>query len=306
MKPEFPHYIDNTMRKVLVKCQKAAHYRFELGLQSKAAKKVDLVAGGAFAAGIERVRRAYFVEKLSAADAAKLGVEALFTAYGDFQPPKDTNKTAERMAGALLFYLERFPLEQEKLAPFVFPDGSTGIELDFHYPIGIEHPESGRELEYCGRFDMLAVDLEAGGLWVVDEKTTSSMGEKWANQWPLDSQMSGYVWGAERRLQEHGVEQEIKGAIINGVAIKKYDYDGGRFKTYREPWEVQRWLTQMKRDVLDWKVAHQAGNHMMNLDHSCAYYLNPCEFAPLCKSRNPERLFEGEYVVEFWNPRERT
>lgn len=302
MKPIFPHYIDNSMRKDLVKCQKSAHYRYELGLQSKQAKRVDLVAGKAFAAGIEAARKAYFGEGHYAP--AQVGVNALFVSYGSFVPPKESNKTAERMAGALLAYLEKYPLESEKLVPFRLPNGKLALEFYFEHPIGIPHPDDGKELHYCGNFDMLAID-ENADLWVVDEKTTSSMGDKWANQWPLDSQLTGYVWGAQRLLDQLGLPHKVKGAIVNGIAIKKYDYDCGRFSVYREPWEVERWYEQMTKDVRKWIAAYRFDDHDLNLDHSCAYYLNPCEFAPLCLSKNPERLYEGMYVVEFWNPKDR-
>lgn len=302
----FPEAIDNTMRKSLVKCEQSAHYRFELGLQSKLAKRVDLIAGGAFAAGIEAVRREFYVEHKPAGEAAQIGVQAVFEAYGDFQCPRDSNKSVQRVAGALLHYLERYPLQLETKIPFLFPDGKAAIEMHFSFPIPIHHPETGKQLEYCGNFDLLALDMDDGGLWVVDEKTTSSMGDKWANQWPLDAQMTGYCWGAQKILDAYGCTQKLKGAIINGIAIKKYDYDCGRFPTYREEWEIQRWYDQMLTDVQDWKNAFTNVSHKLNLDHSCAYYLNPCEFAPLCKSRSPAKLFEGSYVVEFWNPKDRS
>lgn len=302
----FPDRIDNSIRKVLVKCQKAAHYRYELGLQSKDAKRVDLVAGKAFAAGIAAVRTAYHKSK-KAADAQMFGVKTLYESYADFQCPKDSNKTADKTAGALVGYLAKYQLYNEKIVPLEL-DGKLCVEMYFEFPMGVIHPVTGEELFYCGNFDMLGVDTTNGDIWVVDEKTTSSMGEKWANQWPLDGQMTGYCWGARRLLALHGIDPaRLKGAIINGIAIKKYDYEYGRFPTYREDWEIERWFAQVKKDVVDWKEAFLRHNHNYNLDHSCAYYNNPCEFVPLCKSKNPERIMEGgQYVVEFWDPRNRT
>lgn len=303
--PIFPEAIDNTMRKYLVKCQKSAFYRFELGLQSKQAKRVDLVAGKAFAKGIEVVRRMYFGEHHVANVATKAGVEALYADYGGFACPKDSNKSADRMAGALMYYLEKYPLDDENLVPLVLPDGTLALEISKGYPCGLTHPETGKGIEWVSNFDMLAVDLKDGGLWVVDEKTTSQMGEKWANQWPLDSQMTGYCWTAQKMIEEYGLPYELRGAVINGVAIKKYDYDCGRFKTYRPPWMIDRWFEQMSKDVSNWMSAHLFQVHDMALDHACAFYNNPCEFTQLCLSKQPEKLYEGSYDVEFWNPKDR-
>lgn len=306
MKPIFPAAIDNTMRKELVKCQMAAHYRFELGLQGTGEKKVDLVAGKAFAAGIEAARRAFFANGYLPSVSAQIGSDRVFEVYGNFACPTSSNKTAARMAGALLHYLEAYPLEKETVVPYKFPDGKLAIELSAAFPLGLAHPDTREELEYAVNFDMLGKDIKEGGLWVVDEKTTSQMGDKWMNQWPLDSQMTGYVWAAMRMLERYGIKEEVKGAIINGIAIRKNDTEAARFKTYREPWMIERWFKQLQTDVIAWEAAYKFQVHNQALDHACAYYLNPCVYAPLCLSRNPEKIMEGgQYVVEFWDPKDR-
>lgn len=301
---QFPHVIDNTMRKVLVKCQQAAAYKYEHGLNDPNEKRVDLIAGGAFAKGIEVARRKYFGEHTLPNVAAQAGIHALYEKYGGYQTPANSNKTADRMAGALQYYLDKFPLQDEKLVPILLPNGQLAVEMYFEYPMGVYHPDTNIELLYAGNWDLLALDIRDGGVWVVDEKTTSQMGEKWVNQWPLDSQMTGYVWLAQKWLAENNLDYEVKGAIIGGVAVRKYDYEAARFKTYREDWEVDRWFKQLQNDITGWKIAYLQGNHNMALDHACAYYNNPCEFVPLCKSKEPEKLTSG-YKVEFWNPKDR-
>jgi hypothetical protein len=300
----FPEVIDNTMRKELIKCHKAAHYRFEMGLEAPDAAKVDLVAGGAFAAGLEAARKAYYVDGLSAKKAVEKGVAAVSVKYGSFVPDKATSKTVQRMAGALAFYFTEHPLDEEKLKPIKLLNGYA-IEMQFNEELPILHPTSNQSLRYAGRFDMLAMDSQ-GQAWVVDEKTTSQMGEKWANQWFLDSQITGYCWGARKLLDANGFQSvEVAGAVINGVAIRKYDYECQRLQQFREDWEIERWYNQMLHDVQQWKRAFMAQDHSMALDHACAYYLSPCQFTPLCKSRNPERLIDGSFVIRRWNPTER-
>lgn len=298
----FPEAIDNSMRKELVKCEMAAHYRYEMGLRSVDSQRVDLVAGGAFAKGLEVMRKAYYVADAQPSLALNEGIQALYAAYGSFAPPAKSNKTADRMAGALAFYASECPLESSPYVPLVLPTGEHCIEVGFNFPISVTHPDTGKPLTYCGRFDMLARHKDTGEIWVVDEKTTSQMGEKWANQWILDSQMTGYVWGANRLLAQHNMPERVKGAIINGIAIRLRDYEHGEFQAVRPDWMIDRWYDQMVQDVVDWRTAYRYGGHHMALDHACAYYNNPCEFSPLCASRNPERLIEGSYQVVRWNP----
>lgn len=299
---EFPHAIDNTMRKQLVKCEKSAHYRFELGLQPAGELKVDLHAGKAFASGMEALRRAYYCRVDSPEIALSKGIEAVHTTYGSYVAPDKSNKTAARMAGALAFMMAEQPIQDDKLMPIRFLDGSYAIEVQFAEPFGINHPVTNDPLMYVGRFDMLGLDDE-GRAWVVDEKTTSQMGDKWANQFFMDSQVTSYCWGARLLLDRNGMTNiPIAGAYINGIAIRLRDYEYQRLPVFREQWEIERWYAQMVRDVQNWKSAFRLQDHNMALDHACAFYNNPCEFQPLCKSRNPERLIDGSYIVKRWNP----
>lgn len=301
----FPHAIDNSMRKELVKCQKIAHWKFERGLNSPE-PSIDLHAGGAFAKGCEEARKAYYQLGKTQEASVLIGVQALYAFYGDFKCPTKSNKSADRMAGALAYYLEERNFDFEKLKPFML-NGRLSVEMSFNHPIPITHPGTGKQLTYCGRFDMLAKD-EAGQVWVCDEKTTSQMGEAWIHQWNLDSALTGYCWGSQKLLRDAGDDSPVVGAIINGVAIRALSnampYEHMRCPVFREDWEVERWYAQMLRDIEGWSIAYVSQDHNQVLDHACALYNNPCQFAKLCKARNPERLFDT-YTVRFWNPLER-
>lgn len=307
---QFPEVIDNSMRKELVKCQKIAHYKFERGLVLDEGR-ADLVAGGAFAAGCEVTRKAYYLKQMSMQDALAEGMTALADFFGDYVPPPPkkykTAKTKERMLGALAYYFAKNNLDEQTIKPILLGD-RLGVEMSFAYNLPLLHPVTNLPLKYAGRFDMLGID-ERGLVWVVDEKTTGDMGDGWVNQWPLDSALSGYCWGARKLLDEAGMPQlEIAGALINGVAIRSLSnempYEHRPFFVARQQWEVDRWYRQMLRDVEAWRTAFVQQDHNQVLDHACALYNNPCIYAPMCKSANPKPL-EQNYVVKFWNPLEK-
>lgn len=304
--PIFPELVDNSMRKELVKCQTAAKYRYEMNLRSVKMKRVDLHAGKAFAKGMEVLRRAYYIESATEIEAVAAGVKALYESYGDFACPKDSNKSADRMAGALAFYVERRPLAEDNFQPLKLGD-KWGFELPFSFDSAVLHPVTGVPIKYGGRLDFLALNKDDGKVWFVDEKTGSQLGDKWANQWQMDSQTTGYYKGVRHLLDQAGLtELEVGGGYINGIAIKKYDYDHVRVGVHRADWEVERWWIQANSDLARWVHAHVHGSHDMALDHACAYYNNPCDFQLLCKSRNPERVMDGNFEVEVWNPIEGT
>lgn len=299
----FPHAIDNSMRKELVKCQKIAHWKHERGLSQE--ESVDVHAGGAFAAGMEAMRRSFYEQHRSVEDALGDGLQALHVAYGDFKCPDNSNKSAIRMAGALAYYASENRLDVEELTPLLLGD-QLGIEIAFNEQIPILHPVDGAMLTYCGRFDMLAID-RSEGVWVVDEKTTKAMGEAWVHQWQLDSGMTGYCWAAQRLINRAGLTYEVKGAIINGIAIRAMSnaspYEHMRVTTYRQPWFIERWYSQMLKDVHSWVEAfkHQDHNQVLDAHAGCAIYNAPCPYANLCNAANPAPLFQS-YEVKWWNP----
>src|SRR3990172_5087025 len=92
--------------------------------------------------------------------------------------------------------------------------GEFGIEFSFAAAIPeVKHPETGDPILFCGRFDQLAEYNKM--LFVEDEKTTTSLGEQWRNNWDLDSQFTGYVWGAK----QFGLP--VVGAIVRGIGLLK-------------------------------------------------------------------------------------
>lgn len=302
--PRFPQYIDNSIRKDLVKCQKLAHWKHEMGYQED--ENEHLIAGGAFAYGLEVARKKFYVDGAMPGNAIESGVAAVwdYKPYQTFKAPAGSNKSQERVAGAIAFYFQEYPLGSDKLKPLRLSDGSLGIEMSFQHELPILHPDTGLPLVYCGRYDMLAVD-EQGDVWVNDEKTTGSLGPKWGNQWQLDSQMSGYCWAANKLLEAQGDPRRVKGANVRGVSFLKYGYETVQVAALRQQWEIDRWYAQMCKDIEQWKNAYIYQDHNQILDHACALYNNPCSHDKLCKSRNPERLIEGNYAIRFWNPLEK-
>ena len=295
----FPDVFYNSMRKEFVKCEKIAHWKFEKGLNAEVGNE-HLIAGGAFAKGMEMMRLAYYMKGKTQDEALVEGIDAVFKQYGNFVAPAGSLKTADRVAGALAYYVSNRPFAKEELAPLLLSEEKLGIEVGFDFELPVHHPRTDKLMRYVGRIDMLA-EGKNGKVWVVDEKTTGKLGATWAHQWDLDSQMSGYVWGARKLLGLYGIEKEVVGAVVNGVAILKNDYDLMRCPTFRQDWELLRWYEQMMKDLEAWIDAFKHQDHNQVLDHACAMYGNPCEYAKLCKARDPEKIV-GSYAIKFWNP----
>lgn len=326
-RPMFPYTVDSTMLAALRSCPQKL-FRQYLEHWKPKAESVHLVAGGAFAAGIEAARRSFYegigrheewfclengIEGTSLTPqegwkrrtathdtapgdrdaAAAEGLRALIDHYGDFECPPDSAKSLERTCGALEFYLDQYPLGADGMEPLLLASGKRAIEFSFALPLPYNHPVTGDPLLYTGRADMIAEF--AGGCYVVDEKTTSQLGASWPRQWELRSQFTGYCWAA----REHGIATD--GAIVRGISILKTRYDTLQTVTYRPEWEVDRWLTQVIHDLRRLEAMWREGWYDFSLDHACAEY-GGCSFAQVCKSNDPETWLPMYFEKRVWDP----
>lgn len=290
-KPPFPFVVDSTLISTLRSCQTKAKWMY-LDHWKPQRESVHLVAGKAFAAGLETARNLFYRDGKPAAEAICAGLTALTKEYGAFESPPESAKSWVRMAGALEYYFEVFPLGADRATPHFFGD-RHGIEFSFAVPLPVLHPVTGDPLIFAGRADMIADSF--GGLMIYDEKTTSSLGPTWGNQWEMRSQFTAYTWAA----LQHGVKPT--GVVVRGISILKNSYDNKQHITYRADWERERWLRQTCRDLERFKAAWLADDFEYNLDHSCAEY-SGCVFTRPCKSKDPQPWLEQEFTRRVWDP----
>lgn len=317
----FPEIFDSSMLATFKACAEKFRKNYIMHWKPKASS-VHLHAGGAFAKGLEVTRKAFYtgeiIGKVQAKDgtsqwasiqrepqdaetAIALGLQALMAAYGNFECPPDSAKSAERMAGAFEFYFDNYPLSHEDGYPIITPGGARAIEYSFAHPLPILHPVTGNPLLYVGRMD--AIIQYAGGRYIDDEKTTTQLGASWSRQWDLRSQFTGYCWGA----REAGIE--VDGAIVRGVSILKTKYDTQQAIGYRPDWQIDRWYKELLEWIEDIIINYQKrgpeGPWRHNLDHSCAEY-GGCEFREACLSVDEQPWLETAFEHRVWNPLLRT
>ena len=297
-RPMFPHAFDSTMLASLRSCPHKLFRQYIEHWKPKA-ESVHLVAGGAFAKGIEVARRAFYepapsMELFGNAEGAECaGMQALIEAYGDFECPPESAKSLERTAGALEYYFSQYPIGADGMDPVTFANGRRGIEFSFAEPLPITHPVTGAPILYTGRADMIA--NFAGGVYIVDEKTASSLGPSWSRQWEMRGQFTGYQWAA----RQAGIHTE--GTIIRGVSILKTKYDTQQAITYRAPWEIDRWLEQTCRDIKRLQKMWEEGWYDFGIDGACVEY-GGCTFTRVCKSQDPESWLPMYFEKRVWDP----
>lgn len=292
----FPDIIDSSMLATFKSCPQKFKKEYIDNWKAKEVS-VHLHAGASFARGLEVARRAYYEQELTSENSVALGLRALLEAYGDYQCPADSAKSAERMAGAFEFYFQHYALNHEDAFPILLPGGKRGIEYSFAEPLPLNNPVTGNPILYTGRMD--AIVHFAGGSFICDEKTTTQLGATWSRQWDLRAQFTGYAWGCERG----GIK--VDGAIIRGVAIRKTGFDTQQAITYRPEWQVGRWYTELLEWTRDIITCWEMDRWRYNLDHSCADY-GGCQFRLACQSQDELAWIEPHFEKRIWNPLLRT
>ncbi len=292
MKPPFPTVLDSTIMAAFKSCGQKSYLEFFQHWKLRE-QSVHLHAGAAYASGMEAARTAFYINGMDAESSVAVGLQALLTAYGDFECPADSAKSAERTAGALEFYFSHYRLGEDKAIPMTLPGGKRGIEFSFLEPLDLKHPETGDPLLYSGRMDMMC---EFDGMHLgEDDKTASQLGASWPRQWDLRSQFTGYVWGAGRA----GIK--LDGFLVRGVSILKTKYDTLQAITYRPQWFIERWYEQLIRDAKRMIKCWEEDYFDFNLDHACSEY-GGCPFRNVCQMREPQALLEQQFQRRQWNP----
>jgi hypothetical protein len=307
--PSFPPVIDSSMLSDFRACPWKGYLTY-IEHWKPNFESVHLVAGGAFAKGIEIARKCFYEQGMNQPDSEARGLQALITDYGDFECPSDSAKDLDRMCGALEFYLASYPLGQDGAEPITLPSGRRGIEFSFAEPLDRLHPSSGNPLLFSGRADMVAEF--AGAVFNFDEKTTTQLGQKWGAQWDLRSQFTSYCWAGRR------IGVPMQGTIVRGISILKSKYDTQQAITYRSDWELDRWEEMLYRDIdrMLGMFAEQMEEPRKSLDGACTRSGNPwdrnfepacndyggCPFRGVCKSKNPYEVLQADFQRRVWDP----
>jgi len=292
---QFPLFIDSSILSDIKECKKRAYWKHIRGKASRGAS-IHLVAGGAFARGLEVTRRAFFADGMGAEDALGEGLIALLIAYDTTKLDADYEEHAKspaRIAGALVAYFDRYPIATDILKPAII-NSKPAIEFSFSLELpNCHHPETNEPILYCGRSDMISEYNES--LIIVDEKTTMQLGPTWGQKWDLRSQFMGYTWAGK----QHGLP--VIGAMARGVAIRKTGYDFAQALVQFSDWQIDRWLEQTCRDVNAFIECFKNKYYDYNFGEACTAY-GGCEMKRLCTVKDPEPWVDLYYEDHYWNP----
>ena len=293
-----PQHIDSTMLSCFRSCPRRFFWSHIRGLHPRS-RSADLHAGGCFASALERFY--HELSKGKTVDESKLAMFSTFTReWGDYVAPDKNPKSQDNMWVALDDYVRTYPPAIDRFQFLKNPDGSPTAEFSFAIPLDFDgfplHP-SGEPFIYTGRTDGLGL-YDGKILCFKDEKTTKSIGARWADQWNLRGQFIGYTWAGKMS----GLD--IEHILVRGVGILMREIKQIEILKHYSQTLRDRWFAQLRRDLERLVSCWNDGFFDMNFGESCTAY-GACPFVPLCESPTPE-MWTDTYEVRHWNPLNRT
>jgi hypothetical protein len=263
-------------------------------LRPKGEKSFDLVAGAAFAAGLEEARQAY-MQGEKPDDALAWGLRAAIQTYGPEDPPeRKRNKALDIVLQGLVSYFEEWPLATDPFRIAIIGH-SPAIEMSFAVPLPYKHPTTGQPLLYAGRCDWVATQDGGQTLFLVDDKTTGAFRQTWAEDWQLRGQFYGYMWAA----YEYGIP--VAGTIVRGTCLQLTQIKHLSALVTYEEWKVRRWYTHLCYTIERMLEGWHCNYWEMAMSDACTSY-GGCPYARLCGVKKPEPWIDLYYERREWTP----
>lgn len=312
----FPKLLDNTTISAFAKCPRQFYWGHLLHLKPKNLS-IHLHAGKSYAAMLDVFRKSYYTPTASTYRDLEASIvnatRELLRAYGYNEEIEQSEawakspKSALRMLECFLAMLDEYPPATDPIQPLII-NGEPAIEKSFSLELDIRHPDTGDPILFHGRFDMLAEYI--GQIFVFDDKTTSSLGPQWNNQWEFRSQFTGYCLGAQ------SFDVPVAGAIVRGHCILKNSFKFAQPITYRKSFMIEQWwqdvhvlahqmveaYTRAKnsKDLLTGLESRKYFPTTGTFNEGCNAYAG-CEFRELDGSPNPQRWLSN-FDIRVWDP----
>jgi hypothetical protein len=295
----FPQHLDDTMISAFRQCPTYWYWKYFRNLRDVGDLSIDLLAGGAYAAGLETARKLFW--SANPPPLEEVFHQARISAikkWGNEPLYEDKPKSLPNILLAIEDYFKHWGVSTDPVQPVITHGGDPAVEFSFALPLPIEHPSTGEPILYTGKLDLLAQRI--GQVWAVDDKTSSGFGPSWLNAWDMRSQFTGYTWAA----RESGLT--IAGIIVRGCAFTPTGHKFMEVLTPRPDWMVQAWLkdtvSTIQRMINCWHIAE----YPQAMNSACNAYNRPCDFTTLCTKNNPEQWIKANYKEVIWNPLEET
>lgn len=139
------------------------------------------------------------------------------------------------------------------------------VEKNFQTKVG--------ENDFFGRID--AVVKWHNSLWVMDRKTTSSLGRSFLDKFRPNNQVYGYIY-AERTTRP-----SVSGFLVDAILVSKTKIDFQRCSVTPIPSEIEMFIKSFTETCSCIKQCEAKGVWNQHFNN-CHMYFTKCQYYPIC------------------------
>lgn len=245
-------------------------------------------------------------------DTLELCQQKIIDHYNLF-PITDEWRTCEFALNVIQRYYEHYS-DSETLLPITH-NGNLFVENAFEIKMGeievndtiicpIAGPTFVKKLMiyWIGKIDIATSFM--GGVWALDHKTTSRLGNTFWDKFQISSQMLGYNWALWKILGELP-----KGVILNVAALRKPTKTGKCVEFMRQTYpyteeQILEWKEDTLTSISDF-ISSSIRNYFPPSKCNCIRVYGKCGYFDVCslaKSSRKLMLKSSNYVPVTWDP----
>ena len=271
---------DYTMMSDYQRCQRMFDMRHNRGLVNKTAR----FTAPEFGQGIHTALDSWYQDQ---------DVDKAIDLFKDAFKEDETDDKRTHAMGAWIIrnYHEKYRDQPLKL---------LASEQHFELPM-----PNGNKL--IGKIDKVVE--QAGVVWIMDHKTTSSLGPRYFDMAEPNLQFPGYVWAA-RQLGY----SKCQGVLVDAILVAKGLLQASsrarltplaRFDSYIDDTKLKEWKNVARAIQQDVARSEMQGARGWTPNFASCTYYGECAYRRVCKEDEDirERIIQADYRVEFWDPR---
>lgn len=302
-KPPLPDILDATMLTSFRDCE-AQFYRTHVLKCAPGEPRIPLIAGSAFAAGLEAYRRAYYHDGYSKESAYDIAILSTIADWGDNDPfpvGRHSSRSLDRVLIAIRDYFNVYPPDRDPFQPHLRADNNAPtFEFNFVVPLDPAkgfplHPSTGEPFMWAGRSDGL------GSFHCLpvfsDEKSTESLGQTWASKWLLRNQFLSYAWC----YREMGLP--YRSALVRGVGLLKTKITHAEALITYPDHLLDLWERNAIFSIDQMVQMWEQNSWPERIGNACTSFGN-CQFMDVCLAHPSYQtnVLSTGYVYRNWDP----
>lgn len=282
---------------------------FAMGLMAGALKRVNarsrgpLAFGGAVHAGLD----AFFKGQQNWREVALADAE--LTKLDSIGDPKRNTRVLQNL---LESYILEYKISKSMRFDILTLEGKPCIEQSFSIPLGeVKVTFQGKtftlKIVWMGKMDMLT--RYEGALTPVDHKTTTVMGEKFADDLQRGTQMPGYTYAARYLSAQLFGDMPVFGVRINALAMRSTGFEFKQFDLPFPDWKIAEWQHETLTNFAD--LVYQLDRFLLTGEAiptraHCVTKYGKCPYFDVCdtpaKMRDRMIFDDSYYFVSDWSP----